>query len=126
MTHFLQSALDIHEPLFSSGLAALEKSTGNSGVDTRLIADILEKSHKIMRKLGLDTRDTTGHELYLSLLSAVKRDDFEEMFLDTDYVLTITDNQIISFNLIDLIENSHHELPYNKQTVAHGQRSLRG
>ena len=42
----------------------LEKTTGASGVDTRLIADITERAHTIMRQLGLDVRDTTCEELY--------------------------------------------------------------
>jgi len=126
MTHYLQSVLEMVEPLLNAGLAKLEKSTGNSGVDTRLIADILEKAHKTMRLLGLDTHDTTGRELYHSLLSIVKSKDFESILIDTDYVLYNIDNKVVSFNLIDVIENFHHELPYEKQVVSHGQRSLRG
>ena len=47
MAHYLQSVLDIDNSLLTAGLARLEKSTGNSGVDTRLIADILEKAHQL-------------------------------------------------------------------------------
>jgi len=126
MSKFLQSILGAKEPLFSNGLAQLEKATGNSGVDTRLIADIIEKAHAIMRKLGLDTHDTTGTELYYALISAIKNDDAELLFADADYVLLTFENKVISFNLIDIIENSHHELSYAKQIVSHGQRSLRG
>ena len=126
MSNFLQSILGAKEPLFSNGLTQLEKATGNSGVDTRLIADIIEKAHTIMRKLGLDTRDTTGTELYYSLISAVKNDNAELLFADADFVLLTVNNKVISFNLIDIIENSHHELSYEKQIVSHGQRSLRG
>jgi ribokinase len=32
----------------------------------------------------------------------------------------------VSFNLIDVIENSHHELGYGQKIASHGQRSLRG
>lgn len=126
MSKFLQSILNTKEPLFSNGLAQLEKATGNSGVDTRLIADIIEKAHTIMRKLGLDPRDSTGTELYYALISAVKNDKAELLFADADYVLLTVDNKVISFNLIDIIENSHHELSYEKQIISHGQRSLRG
>ena len=63
MTHYLQKALQSDESLLRHGLKELEKSTGDSGVDTRLIADILEKAHSVMRGLGLDTSDTTGREL---------------------------------------------------------------
>ena len=126
MSRFLQSLLGVKEPLFSAGLARLEKTTGHSGVDTRLIADITEKSHNIMRQLGLDTRDTTGHELYLALNEAVKRGDGELLLIDVDYVLMSIDDTVISFNLIDVVENMHHNLPYKRQIISHGQRSLRG
>jgi hypothetical protein len=126
MAKFLQAVLELPEPMFSVGLAKLEKATGNSGVDTRLIADITEKSHNVMRRLGLDIRDTTGRELYFALNSVVKRGDGELLLMDTDYVLLIIDNKIISFNLIDIIENMHHEMPFGKNIISHGQRSLRG
>lgn len=126
MSKFLQKLLDTEEPMFSAGLVQLEKATGNSGVDTRLIADITEKSHTIMRHLNLDTRDTTGKELYLALGAAAKYEDIELLLDDCDYVLVLIDGNIISFNLIDIIENLHHELPFGKHTFSHGRRSLRG
>ena len=126
MANYLQTALNINQPLFESGMMALEKSTGNSGVDSRLVADIIETAHKVMRVLGLDTSDTTGRELYHSLMATVKHSDIESLLSDTDYVLYIVDGKVISFNLIDVIENSHHELSYDKQIISHGQRSLRG
>jgi len=126
MANYLQKVLKINQPLFVTGMAALEKSTGNSGVDTRLIADVIENAHKVMRVLKLDTSDTTGRELYHSLLAAVKHSDIEALLMNSDYVLYIIDDDVISFNLIDVIENSHHELPFDKQINSHGQRSLRG
>ena len=64
----------------------------------------------------------------MALIVASRRKDFEKTMLklDTDYVLVFMDKQIISLNMIEIIENSHHEIPYKKQTVRHGQRSLRG
>lgn len=126
MASFLKSILGIDDPLFTIGLKSLEKATGNSGVDTRLIADILERTHKVMRGLGLDPKDTTAHELYRSLVSLAKSDRVELLLEDLDYTLCVIDGQIISFNLIDVIENSHHELSFEKQVFSHGQRSLRG
>lgn len=128
MTQFLQSVLGSkdEERFFKAGLAQLEKMAGNSGIDARLIADILEKSHKVMRKLGLDIRDTTARELYFALISTIKHSTAESLLVDTDYVLLIVDNTVISFNLIDVIENYHHEMPFGKMIVSHGQRSLRG
>jgi hypothetical protein len=126
MSRFLNALLGTEESLFSTGLARLEKTTGHGGVDTRLIADIIEKSHTVMRQLGLDTSDTTGRELYFALNEAVKRGDGEWLLVDTDYVLMSIDGTVISFNLIDIIENMHHSLPYKRQIISHGQRSLRG
>lgn len=128
MTHVLQNLLGINNDnlFFCSGIKQLEKTAGNSGVDTRLIADIIHKSHNAMRKLGLEVSDTTGKELYYAIESSVWRGEAEDIFEDTDYALVAINNQIISLNLIDIIENAHHQLPYGQQTVAHGQRSLRG
>jgi len=128
MTHFLQSVLDAKDkkPLFSTGLIRLEKSVGNSGIDTRLIADILEKAHVVMRSLGLDTSDTTAHELYQALTASVKNGLCESILLDSDYVLLPVEGKIISMNLIDVINNAHHELTFENQISSHGQRSLRG
>lgn len=126
MAQFLQSILGLREPMFSTGISRLEKSTGHSAVDVRLIADITAKAHKVMRSLGLDVRDTTGHELYSALKASIARGISDSIFNDTDYVLVILDGKIISLNLIDIIENAHHELSYDKQIISHGQRSLRG
>ncbi|MCX6728529.1 MAG: hypothetical protein NTV39_02050 [Candidatus Saccharibacteria bacterium] len=126
MANLLQKALKTDEPMFTIGMRALEKSTGNSGVDTRLIADIHENAHKVMRTLGLDTTDTTGKELYHALIGAVRRSDIQQLLYDTDYVLYIIGDDVISFNLIDVIENAHHELHFESSIISHGQRSLRG
>lgn len=126
MSQFLQTVLNAKEPLFSSGLIKLEKTTGNSCTDIRLIADITSKAHVIMRKLGLDIKDTTGHELYFALISAVRKGKAEDLLSDSDYILIIIDKKVVSFNLIDVVNNSHHELSYDKQIISHGQRSLRG
>lgn len=126
MTKFLQTILNVREPIFSAGMTQLEKATGNSGVDVRLIADIIEKSHAVMRQLSLDPRDTTGKELYFALNSAVKHGISESLLSDTDYVLLVMEGTTISFNMIDVIENSHHNMPYTRQIISHGQRSLRG
>lgn len=128
MSKYLQSILSAEDKqsVFSAGLSQLEKITGEKGVDTRLIADVLEKAHIVMRKLGLDTKDTTGSELYYGLISSVKNGTFEDLLAECDYVLLKIDGQIISFNMIDVIENAHHSLPFKEQSVDHGQRSLRG
>lgn len=126
MTKVLQDLLTSNEPLFSLALANLETSTGNDGVDLRIIADITHKAHEIMRIIGLDPGDTTARELYLGLNAYVwNRDDYSA-FIDADYVLLNMEGEIISFNIIDIIENLHHELGFNERILTHAQRALRG
>lgn len=126
MTKFLQELLTSTEPLFPQALSQLERSTGNEGVDVRLIADITHKAHDVMRALRLDTADTTARELYLALNAFVKQSADHELFFDADYTLIKLDDDVVSFNLIDVIENAHHELAFEKRMMSHGQRALRG
>lgn len=118
--------MGVDEHVYNAGVQALEKATGNAGVDVRLIADLLEKGHKCMRKLGLDPADTEGRELYHALVVAVKNGKAEDLLQDYDYVMVKLGGKIMSLNLIDVIENTHHQLPYEKQIITHGRRALRG
>jgi ribokinase len=126
MAKFLQQILNLDEPHFSIGMAQLEKANGHHGIDTRVIADITHKAHEVMRRLGLDVADTTGEELYHALAMTIKTGIGQEMLLGADYVLLPFDGAAVSFNLIDVIENAHHELDYEHRIASHGQRSLRG
>lgn len=126
MKGYLKKALDINNPLFNAGIAKLEKSTGNSSIDVRLIANITENAVEVIKALGLDSKDITGRELYYALISSIRQDNFETFFEKSDYTLVIFDGQVISFNVIDVIENAHHEMPYEKQISTHGKRSLCG
>lgn len=126
MSKFLQTLLGADEPLFSYGLQKLEKSTGHSGVDIRLIADINHRTHQVMRKLKLDTADTTGPELYHALISSVKSGAFKLLLAETDYCLIALNGEIISLNMIDVVENAHHHLSVDRQILEHGRRALRG
>ncbi|MEP6710329.1 MAG: carbohydrate kinase family protein [Candidatus Saccharibacteria bacterium] len=126
MTKFLQNLLTSTEPLFPQALSQLEKSTGGDGVDVRLIADITHKAHEIMRSLSLDPADTTAHELYLALGSYVQRAKSHELLFDADFTLLQIEAEVVSFNLIDIIESSHHELTFENRSLVHGQRALRG
>lgn len=126
MARKLNILLDIENPVFDLVIQKFEKATGNSSVDVRLMADITHKAHSIMRDLNLDPNDTTTKELYLTLISAVKNNRIETLLKGADYVLIIIENQIISFNLIDIIESYHHELTFENRSIQHGQRSLKG
>lgn len=125
MTHVLKQLLGNDHPLFTQNLMQLERAAGSPGVDVRIIADITEKTHEVLRGLGLDPADSHGKEVYQALQTSVKSGKAEELLAETSYVLLDFDSDIISFNLQDAIENAHHELPFEQRTSSHGLRHLR-
>lgn len=126
MAHKIKILLGLEEiPLFDDGMLKLEKSTGMSGIDTRLIADIITKSHKVMRLLGLAPHDTTGTELYHALIATVNNGNAKALLADTEYILVVIDGVLISMNYIDVVENFHRKLDIHKQVVAQAQKCLR-
>lgn len=125
MAYILKDLLGNDHPLFVHNLMQLESASGNAGVDTRLIADILEKGHAVLRTLGLDPADSHPKEVYQALNAKMKSGQVTDMLNGTEYVLLKFDGEIVSFNLQDVIENAHHELSYEKRTYAHATRHLR-
>lgn len=75
MAKILRDLLDAEEPIFSLSLKQLEKASGDSGEDARLIGEIARKMRESTEQLGLDPEDTTGHELYRALLSRIAMDN---------------------------------------------------
>lgn len=75
MSRLLSELLAAEEPLFGMAIKQLEQASGNTSVDVRLTAEIVGKVHMKMRALGLDPSDSTGKELYRSLLNLVKQHD---------------------------------------------------
>lgn len=127
MTHKLQTLLGIDKDstLFVFGIKKLEKTTGDYGVDTRLITDIIAKVHYVIKELRLTVGDTTGKELYYALTASVRSGDVQSLLMKTDYALVQMDDGLVSLNLIDVIECAHYELPYGQNIVRHGQQRLR-
>ena len=125
MAKFLKDLLATDHPLFTYNLQQLEKATGNAGVDVRLIADITENAHTVMRRLKLDTTDTTAEELYWALVSTVRMGKVEEYLSATQHTLAAFTDGIVSFNIQDVIENAHHSLGCADRVIGHGQRHLR-
>lgn len=125
MAHTLKQLLGNDHPLFSANLAALERAVGNDGVDVQLLGDILERGHKVLRNLGLDPADTTGIEAYKALASMPGNESLRDQLKETDYVLLMFGDDLISFNLHDIIENSHHQMKFEERTLGHAQRHLR-
>lgn len=75
MARFLRDLLDAEEPIFSQSVKQLEQASGNHGADVALIAEMTEKTHAAMRKLGLDPANTTGEEFFHALLSRIHDDN---------------------------------------------------
>jgi hypothetical protein len=75
MPSLLSQLLAADEPLFSLAIKDLESASGKSGMDVRLISEIIEKTHQTARLLDLDASDTTGEELYRALLNKIKLHD---------------------------------------------------
>ena len=125
MSHTLASLLGNNHPRFLLTLEDFERASGQSGIDVRLVAEITETAHKAMRSLGLDPADTSAKELYQALLASVKQGKAEQILASASYVLLPFEEGPVSFNLLDVIEASHHQLPFDQRTVGHAQRRLR-
>lgn len=74
MSKFLRDLLDAEEPIFTLALRDLERSTGKSGVDSRLVGDISFQTRQALDELGLGV-GATAEETYYALLSRVERDN---------------------------------------------------
>ncbi|MBM3209857.1 carbohydrate kinase family protein [Candidatus Saccharibacteria bacterium] len=126
MAKKLERLLAPVSPLFSQAIHQLERQTSDS-VDVRLIADVSAKAHEIIRALKLDLQDTTAIELYQALNAAVPTGLAERLLDDADYILYEHESgEVISFNLLDVIENAHHEFPFEERRVIAARRALRG
>lgn len=127
MAKVLKDLLANDHPLFLMNVALLERASGNAGIDVRLIGEVVDTAHRTLHSLGLDPKDTTGRELYQTLNALVRRDEASarDILRPASFTLINLGVGPISFNLHDVIENSHHDLPYEKRSVAHAQRQLR-
>lgn len=125
MARFLKDLLQNDHPLFLMNIARLERAAGDPGLDVRLIGEITDKANHLIRELGLDPADTSGSELHHALEAAVKNGRAQTLLQDTPFVLASFEEGPLSLNIRDVIENAHHQLPYEKRTVAHAQRRLR-
>lgn len=120
MAKFLQDLLKAEEPLFTTALRQLERAAGHSGVDVRLISDIISRAHHVMREMGLDPADTTADELYHSLLGQANN---RVLFAETEFVGLSFAGKVISFNFDDI--NDSVNKPLEQQVTRHMQFCLR-
>jgi ribokinase len=124
MSQFLRDVLTTDHPLFLINIQRLEKVAGES-ISVRLIADCRERAHAVMRSIGIDPADSRAKEVYHALRAAGKRQDAPQLFEKTAFVLLPFQDGPISFNLKDIIENAHHELPFEQRKYDSAQRHLR-
>ena len=75
MPNLLSQLLAADEPLFSMSIKQLEDASGSTGMDVRLISEIIQKTHEVTNTLKLDVKDTTGEELYRALLNRIRVHD---------------------------------------------------
>jgi sugar/nucleoside kinase (ribokinase family) len=125
MTSVLKTLLSNDNPLFSHDIAKLERSSGDRGIDARLISDISVKATSIVKSLGLDPHDTTGAELYAALNATMDQGRSNVLLGDADCVLVDLGDGPISFNPDDVLENSNYGVPYKRRSVSHGQNKLK-
>lgn len=108
-------------------VALLERATGNAGIDARLVGEITTRAHVALRRLGLDSNDTTEEELYYVLVAAYNKDSMKlrEILRDTYFVLVNLGIRPMSLNFNDIEETVLSGVPYQDSSVAHAQRQLR-
>lgn len=119
MARFLSQILGANEPLFSHNLRRLEKMTGGSGIDVRLIADMTHRAHAVMRRLGLDPADTTALELYRALVAHVED---EGLLAGTDDVCLILNGDVVSFNVRDIKESV--DKSFQQRSIKHARAAV--
>lgn len=125
MARLLKELLGNDHPLFAVNLRELELATGNAGVDVKLLADVTEKAHQVLRQLSLDPANTTAIEAYNALKNLGTSNAALHQLQGTEYTLLLMGNQLVSFNAQDVIENAHHQLSFDNRIVSHAQRHLR-
>lgn len=71
MSKLIRQLLEQNDPRFSMGIARLESSAGQPGIDVRLTSEIHSQLRSKLETLGLDPLDTTGAELFAALSSKI-------------------------------------------------------
>lgn len=124
MAKFLAEVLSNNHPLFTFNIEQLEKAVGDDSVSARIVADSIERAHSVIRAIGLDPNDTAAKEIYQALNSK-NENQLLELLKDSDYALLSLPDGVVSFNIQDVIENSHHQLAFEDRMLGHAQRHLR-
>lgn len=75
MTRILSELLQATGPHFRMQLNQLERVSGHRNTDIKLTVEVVQAAKQKIRQLGLDQHDTTGRELYHTLLQRIDADD---------------------------------------------------
>lgn len=121
----LARLLTTDHPLFVFNIAQLERATGKAGVDMRLVVDITEIVHRVMRWLALDPADTSARELYQALNARIDDEEFKKVLEDTGYVLAEIDGDVVSLCRLDIADNEQNRTSFEHRRIDHAQRYLR-
>jgi len=124
MAHRLADLLGNNHPLFSYNVMQLEHASGNTGIDTRLLAEIDERANSLVSELGLDNQFASAEEIYhaLNALDDGRRD---ELLAGADFVMLNRNGQVVSFNIRDVTENEREHRSFAERDTDHAKRSLR-
>jgi hypothetical protein len=120
MAKMLSRLLGRNDIMFTLTLDDLEKTTGRRGIDVRLVGDILHNAHRVIRRLGLDSGDTTPLELY----NALRVNDDDELLKDTPFAGIFFDGECVSFNAQDIKDDEANGSNFKDRSLVHMHAAL--
>ena len=98
-----------------------EKTTHSSNVDVVLISDIWKKSHNCIKKLGLDSTDSTPREIYQALINY---NDTKKLLKNCEYVAVAIGDEIISLNIEDLKQDKANSSTFEMRSLYFMRQAL--
>ena len=97
--------------LLEIAFADLEKATGQKALDARLIGDILQEAHSVIREMGLDG-DVTAKELYQAL-----RVSENLMNPSLMHVGLVVHGEVVSFSPEDLASDYQESRRFEQRSL---------
>jgi hypothetical protein len=135
----LRDLLGVQDPEFSASLRQLELASNQQGIDLRLVGEIHQKVASVVKRLGLDSKDTTGPELYYCMSAKARNLDQRllagvgiDRFTDVDKAAKLIKGLTLSFARNDncwvlrksVIKDILREMPPVKAMKFLGYRSV--
>jgi hypothetical protein len=75
MSRFISDILSAERTIFKPMIDRLENAAGEPAIDAYLTSEVIVKSKRKIRELGLDDKDTSPAELYHALIGLFKLHD---------------------------------------------------